>query len=259
MSTLQYEPLAPAPNTVLAIYKNPSSAQRLISASPLRFILELKDAGWKYSSSGTPESTQQPTRVDPPIQEQDSKKEALARPDQSHPRDGPSQPPRAVSAIDSAFQGSEGSQKWGTRGPSIKHEASSPAVSEPGTPISSLRAAPASSKSLTHDFTLPRESHYARTSNAQVREFELKITPSNTNHQAYIERQGYYGPFTPKKKTLMAEDLEGRVPLDGLADCDISKLETPLRTRIRWMEKGTLTPFSLKALYEEKQRSETTA
>ena len=88
---------------------------------------------------------------------------------------------------------------------------------------------------------------------APIKEFQLWVTPSHMNHQAYIERQGYYGEFVPNRKTIMAEDLEGRVPLEGLCDCRLKKEEVPLRVRNNRKAKGFPEPFSLRALWEKSQ------
>ncbi|KAI4251838.1 MAG: hypothetical protein LQ352_004629 [Teloschistes flavicans] len=70
------------------------------------------------------------------------------------------------------------------------------------------------------------------------KEFELTIAQSLFNHQAYIERQGYYAGFNPDMKTIMAADLKGRVPLEGLADCRLSKTDVPLRQRLLKKERA---------------------
>ena len=72
---------------------------------------------------------------------------------------------------------------------------------------------------------------------APVREFELVVAPSVINHQAYIERQGYYAGFKPDMRTIMAADLKGRVPLEGLVDCRLNKADVPLRQRLQKKER----------------------
>ncbi len=87
------------------------------------------------------------------------------------------------------------------------------------------------------------------------RELQLSISRSFTNHQAYIKRQGYYGGFIPNKKTIMAEDLEDRVPLEGMVDVSLSKAETPLRVRIKRQEKQAQRSISLRDMWEEGRRA----
>ena len=68
-----------------------------------------------------------------------------------------------------------------------------------------------------------------------VRETELRVEPSRLNHQAYIQRQHYYGYFEPETTSAMYLDLERRVPVVGMADCRIDKEEPELRLRQRRM------------------------
>jgi hypothetical protein len=86
------------------------------------------------------------------------------------------------------------------------------------------------------------------------RELQLNISRSFTNHEAYIKRQGYYGAFVPNRKTIMAEDLEDRVPLEGMVDVSLSKVEVPLRIRIEKQEKQAQRRVSLRELWEEGRR-----
>ena len=86
------------------------------------------------------------------------------------------------------------------------------------------------------------------------REFELKIVPSRMNHQTYMERQGYYFQFTPDSQTIMAADLKDRVPLVGLSDCHVKKEEVHLRIRKDRERNGRPQPFSIRKLWEERDR-----
>ena len=63
-------------------------------------------------------------------------------------------------------------------------------------------------------------------------QISLTISPSILSHKAYIARQGYYECFDPAKQTVMAEDLEKRVPMVGLRDLSWAKPELPLRLRV---------------------------
>lgn len=85
---------------------------------------------------------------------------------------------------------------------------------------------------------------------APIREFELTVAQSILNHQAHIERQAYYAGFNPDMKTIMAEDLKGRVPMAGLLDCSLNKPEVPLRVRLRRKE-SSRSPVSLMELWQK--------
>ena len=71
----------------------------------------------------------------------------------------------------------------------------------------------------------------ASDSSQATQEFRLVISPSTQNHAAYISRQHYNGRFTLETRTIMGQDLEGRVPVPGLADLRWGVREVPLRIR----------------------------
>ena len=70
------------------------------------------------------------------------------------------------------------------------------------------------------------------------REVQIHVSPSSLNHQAYISRQGYYSSFRVSNKSIMAEDLEQRVPVYGMVDLRLDKEETPIRIRVKRDEAG---------------------
>lgn len=224
-----------------------------MKASPLQLKLELKDTGWKYLSSETPSLASGSATTDLPTasrEEANNQAEPSSiKPLPFHSSNYRENTQKNIAAKDSNFQSLGGSQKWGTRGPSISTPSSAPEIMGSELPIPALGSIPSLAKPPTQDVATPSP-HHSRPATSQ-RDFELKITLSNMNHQAYIERQGYYGPFMANKRTIMAQDLDGRVPLEGLLDCRIGKLEVPLRIRIKRTERGTLVPFSLRALYQE--------
>ncbi|KAL8713377.1 MAG: hypothetical protein Q9220_002576 [cf. Caloplaca sp. 1 TL-2023] len=85
------------------------------------------------------------------------------------------------------------------------------------------------------------------------RQLQLTVAKSVFNHQAYIERQAYYAGFNPDMKTIMAEDLKDRVPMEGLVDCNINKGDIPLRLRLK--RKGQdRSRVSLKEMWENGRR-----
>lgn len=225
-----------------------------MKASPLLLKLELKDTDWKFLSSETPGLASGSATTDLPTA---SRAEAnnQAEPSSIEPLSFRSSGYREntqknIATKDSSFQSLGGSQKWGARGPSIRTTSSGPELIGSDMPTPAVSPIPSPEKSPRVD-AAALSPHHNRPTASQHRDFELKITLSNMNHQAYIERQGYYGPFMTNKKTVMAQDLDGRVPLQGLLDCHMGKPEVPLRIRIKRTEQGTLLPFSLRALYEE--------
>ena len=148
---------------------------------------------------------------------------------------------------DKGFQGLNEAQRQSTKpttiGPSIK-----PSSNQALPPKGSL----ADPTTLPEPPNPDKHSQSSSQSTAPpIREFQLWISPSHMNHQAYIEQQGYYTNFVPDRKIRMAEDLEGRVPLYGLIDCQTKKHEVPLRIRNKRREKGLLQPFSIRALWDK--------
>ncbi|KAL8800894.1 MAG: hypothetical protein Q9200_007110, partial [Gallowayella weberi] len=85
------------------------------------------------------------------------------------------------------------------------------------------------------------------------REFQLTVVKSFFDHQAYIERQAYYAGFNPEMKTIMAEDLKDRVPLEGFLDCSLNKRDVPLRIRLKRKEQNRYQ-MSLRELWETGKR-----
>lgn len=54
----------------------------------------------------------------------------------------------------------------------------------------------------------------------------------------------------------MGDDLEGRVPVAGMADCQLGKPEVPLRIRMKQREKNDNMGWtSLGSLWEEGERA----
>ena len=110
----------------------------------------------------------------------------------------------------------------------------------------------ASATDLPYTSSSPRSDGQKTKDEKEKREFHLAITRSTMNHQAYIQRQYYYGGWTLNDKTLMADDLLGRVPVDGFRDCDLGKSETPLRIRNRTKAREEeVKKKSLREIWEE--------
>ena len=82
------------------------------------------------------------------------------------------------------------------------------------------------------------------------------IERSGLNHQLYIKRQHYYGRFQLDLDSMMGLDLEGRVPVAAMADCQLGKREVQLRIRLkqRQEEEDKRGWKSLGSLWEEGER-----
>lgn len=223
--------------------------------------MELKDSGWKYAGSEILNQVQGIDQVDipdPSIENGRSLPEGeLGTGEEEIFTGKASQAASGIEAKDKGFQGLSGSQEWGATSqesvPSSKQSSdkqlpSKGSLTDPAIlplPSTDNQASPSASSAAALQPTA-----------ASVREFKLWVTSSHMNHQAYIERQGYYTEFVPDRKTLMAQDLEDRVPLAGMVDCRIDKAEVSLRIRNWRKERGLPEPFSIRAQWEKRHPPE---
>lgn len=248
---LKYEPIAPAPNTILAIYQSPHSAQKLIGASPLWLRLELKDHGWKYINSD--EDSKAASERQPLVSRKTETTE-LAEAENtgggSSESGSPGQMSNSLAPKENAVRSLGGNKKWGSWGPSIEEAPPVQTSPRPKTLIPDVENLSALSRTPIQN-AAPKTDKHGRSISDKYREYKLEISPSEMNHEAYIARQWYYGPFAVDKNTIMAVDLEGRVPLEGMLDCHVGKASIPWGARIRMNNRGAHKSFSLKELYEK--------
>ena len=70
-----------------------------------------------------------------------------------------------------------------------------------------------------------------------TKDFHIRVDQSQMNFHSYFQRQHYAGSFDPEKNiSAMYLDLQGRVPVSSMADCQLDKGEVPLRMRTRRLE-----------------------
>lgn len=242
---IQHEPQAPAPNTALAIYQYGKAATDLLDASPIRFHLEVDTQGHTLAPAHSAETTQ----LAPDVPEKGVGKEGIGA---------------GLEGLEKGWARPEvgestRSAEWGFMARYPQR------CAEPkGEKVKESEAHSQASPSTEPEIAPPpsRNAQFYPHHELQQREFQLTISRSHLNHQAYIERQAYYGPFNPDLRSIMAEDLESRVPLWGLADCKLGKEEVPLRIRQKRKEEVAERGWvGLKELWEigrrEKQRLET--
>lgn len=235
---VQYEPQNPAPNTALAIYQHGKAATDLLDASPLRFVLEVDAHGDTVALAHDLGMTQQAPDV--PVREVAKEGVEVGLEDLEK---------RVV--IPETW-GTAESSEWGFMARYPPRSADSEAEDEKVKETHSQAPPPTEPKvpPISPSNAEPPPHHDVR-----HREFQLTISRSHLNHQAYIERQAYYGPFNPNTRSIMAEDLESRVPLKGLADCKLGKEEVPLRIRQKRKEKDAEREWvGLKGLWAMGQR-----
>ena len=244
----QHEPNVRAANSALAIYESAESAQRLLSASPLRFqsgsgasvSVRVPSSGEEEEEEGGPAPAEGPGSA---LEDCDEVDAAGLRPDVA-PGQG------------SAFTGLRGTVRAGSMHPSPKNR-----------PAATGRTPSRAPKTFDHDPTALEHSHpdlqkhvsdilQNPTPSDGPREFRLEIERSTLDHYAYIQRQHYYGHFPLDLKSLMAEDLHGRVPVNGMADCELGKQEVPFRIRAKRREEEDRRVWtSLGRLWEQGERA----
>ena len=261
----------------MAIFQSTSSAQNLLDASPLRFELQEGRSEWKLiaSDSSALDVTEKNWEKEEWVVFEEEQ-QRLNRKQETEQKDEESTSDKIISVKGVGLQSSTsiagetpfpikgGNTRWGTTFASAKLEqstftpSSSPPPSPPRAPPPPTFAPNPLPPNPTNTFAdapcpPPSESSDLPASQ-QRRELHLSISRSYTNHQAYIKRQGYYGGFRPNTKTIMAEDLEYRVPLAGMVDVSLSKEEVPLRIRKRKQEKQAQRRTSLREMWEEGRR-----
>lgn len=245
---LKYEPEAPAHNSAIAIYQNPSSAKDLIDASPLTFELEVGKIASAYATTGPNLNASVTDFADDESvkQGEEHRTKAGSRTSGTLPEPVSSPPQGRIDKLAAAFApiaepisecNLPSQTSLSGQPPHVPTSNSSPPTDHPTSPpISTPRTSPLESET-------------------EFREFRLQISYSQGNHQDYIKRQAYYGGFKVDTSSIMAEDLEGRVPLEGMVDCAINKPEVPLWVRDMRRDKNEKVGMgSLRKIWEEGRR-----
>ncbi|KAL8957996.1 MAG: hypothetical protein Q9193_004862 [Seirophora villosa] len=282
---LKYEAPNPTLNAALAIYQSEHSATSAVEASPIRFQYQPRSDAWRAQSwkdivsEGTIAGSSRPAKNwDERIQQRGTfLEEGELRHEEGFEEEEAEELKRHISYPYSDSPDLEGNAligrgEWGSRnlaktlrngsesGPD-KSSASGASSSGAETSISSegngnTRSAKDLFEALIKERKRkprPKEQEEKGKSSPPIREFQLTVAKSIFNHQAYIERQAYYAGFNPDMKTIMAEDLKGRVPLEGHRDCSLNKPDVPLRIRLRRKEKAK-PQLSLMELWEKGKR-----
>ncbi|KAL8779092.1 MAG: hypothetical protein Q9203_001587 [Teloschistes exilis] len=270
---LKYESPNPTLNAALAIYRNQTSAHNAINASPIRFQLQQDENGW--TSRISQDASLEGANIDAVNPNAKNERDSADEPSEQAPTSGSDEgpfynevpreegPSYGVYAHDDAagldapaLIGPE--QKWGKFLDALERGSASAEEPNDDRPIKTSSDPPKTLESSSikkrskrptqsmaeelaaHSQASPsrRETEDAPGPPVPEKEFELTVAQSVFNHQAYIERQGYYAGFNPDMKTIMAADLKSRVPLQGLADCRLSKPDVPLRQRLLRKERA---------------------
>lgn len=245
---LKYEPEAPAHNSAIAIYQNPSSAKDLIDASPLTFKLEVAKIGSAYANTGPDlnASTADVAHDENGKRGEQHRTDAGNRASETVPEAVSSPHQGRIDKLAAAFAAlAEPIPECNLPSqPSLRGQPQHVLASDSPCPTDHSKLSPSPTPQ-----TSPLESR------TQCREFRLQISYSQGNHQEYIKRQAYYGGFKVDSSSIMAEDLEGRVPLEGMVDCAINRPEVPLWVRDMRRDKNEKVGMgSLRKIWEEGRR-----
>ncbi|CAO1605444.1 hypothetical protein XANCAGTX0491_008962 [Xanthoria calcicola] len=282
---LKYEAPNPTLNAALAIYRTQNSAYNVVQASPIHFQLQQGNHGWvsnisrDASAEGslprsrpdthldlekTQDTAIQLDDIDQPFRAGHSREDiSQSQPSYPHedeaavnfdPRTGPGAKwdsklfAQAVQREEHPYSPTEevsyrdAASKVGSSGAANKESpenlSKKPAQQLAEELLASMKTSSSSSKVKGDQLA-----------STPIQEFQLTVEKSFFNHQAYIERQAYYAGFNPDMKTIMAEDLKDRVPLEGFLDCDLNKGDVPLRIRLKKKERNR-SKASLKELWE---------
>ena len=256
---LQHEPGLHADNTALAIYREAEEARRVIAASPLRFNMgrvgEKNDMrGWKVEGQGGGLDEEVETR-------------SMSEPDMEGGRaDSLSQvPASAEEEAQAEFQeAAEPRVQYATsaRGAVNFHRLTN--TTTPASPSPTAKnTKPQPPRPSTQTSTPPPQkpaslptpppSSPAKPSpgpETKRREFYLEIERSGMNHHSYVQRQYYYDGWRLEERTLMADDLQGRVPVEGFREFDTGKGERALRVRLMRREREEGKRVALREMWE---------
>ncbi|KAG8533780.1 uncharacterized protein KY384_001521 [Bacidia gigantensis] len=85
-----------------------------------------------------------------------------------------------------------------------------------------------------------KEDEGSAVSATSKRGFHITVEPTKMNFQTLIQRQQYYSSFELDKTDIVFQDLCKRVPVVGMADCQLDRGEVPLRLRVKKLEKERL-------------------
>lgn len=163
------------------------------------------------------------------------------------------QRPNEASGRGTAFTGLGGTARSGETRSSLSTDQAATSPS-PSGPSKTLRPKPSQLRASAADLPKPQGTQPIPPPPYSPREFHLTIERSFMNHHAHIQRQHYYGGFELNLKGLMGDDLGPRVPVAGMADCQLGKPEVPIRYRTKRQQQENEEGVMSLSLWEEGQR-----
>lgn len=89
------------------------------------------------------------------------------------------------------------------------------------------------------------------------RQFQIQANVAFTRHRDNINSNPYNGPFAVDRKSAIQEDLAKRVPLIGLSDLNLKRMEKPWRVLAREVMYEKRDKKTLRQIWHEEKSSAT--
>ncbi|EOD51969.1 hypothetical protein UCRNP2_1240 [Neofusicoccum parvum UCRNP2] len=251
--SLRFDYVQPAPNTCLAIYRDATSAARLLQASPLRFTLEPiagehaadpHDHNLEPARDGGRVSELDP-HADPEVADvmEDAEFNITNGPSKSGAEEMIRPSTLLYQTIDSFSR-----PKEDARSSTVSDAAESDA--NPARPDAELVDQPDGHYAVEQPDPDPAPKHVPEPKPPRV--FHVVADVSEMNHRDYIERSFWYGPYMPRKRSAAYQDLTARGVPPGIADVHANKPEQTMRFVQQLREDVSRRP-SLKQIWERGQ------
>ena len=241
----------------MAIYQDNESAERIINASPLRFELGRIEGSSRLPADVSTKEQEQNQAEGERIENEDRPLAQRIFEDEAQEKFKEARRPRTQRlTVEETFE----ALKASTKGRTILDSEATQIPTTTPKPTKPFTPNPTPSNLSPTSLPFPPSSFYMQPPKAEPPcEFHLTITRSVLNHHAYVQRQHYYGPFNLDWRSLMADDLKGRVPVEGMRDCDLGRPERVLRVRMKRWEKekedGGKGRLGLRGIWERGQKA----
>lgn len=259
--SLRYDYVQPAPNTCLAIYRDATSASKLLKASPLRFTLEpISGDHTGDLHDQTPDPAREDGFASALGSNADQRVADVIDDAEFDITDGPSKPgaDEMIRPSTLLFQTIESFSR--------PHETAQPPQETLSNDVSDATESDANSASSDAELVAQTERDNADPEQQPVSEpvvhvkhvpapqspceFHVVADVSEMNHRDYIERSFWYGPYIPRKRTASYIDLTARGVTPAIADVYMHKPEQPLRI-VQGLRADVSTLPTLRQIWEQ--------
>lgn len=123
-----------------------------------------------------------------------------------------------------------------------------------------LQSLQAASRSRSSSISSARRaSSGSSTTSPAPRDFQIQVNLAYTHHRDTINANPYNGPFVVDRKSAIQEDLAKRVPLIGLSDLNLKRLQKPWRVLAREVMYEKKDRKTLRQIWHEDKSSATSS